>query len=128
MQQRGRLQRVVLLEDIETTGFSRCRHEITVIGTVVSSSSVACSEVGMFSEECVDEPFGRARPPPPATCLCCQSNSFRASVFARVYSIAAYLSFMSAAAPGVLCLAFWQSLRLVVSSRQKMFDRTNVGV
>jgi hypothetical protein len=48
MRQRGRLQRVMLLEDIDTTGFSRCRHEITVIGTVVSSSSMACSEVGMF--------------------------------------------------------------------------------
>ena len=76
----------------------------------------------MSWEECVDEPVGRAR------------HSVRASVFACVYSIAAYLSFMSAAAPELHVGRCCQRrpvpgvLAEPEISRQKMFDRTNAGV
>jgi len=40
---RAARSRLLLLVNIETTGFSRCRHEITVIGTIVYDTA-ACAE------------------------------------------------------------------------------------
>ena len=60
-----------------------------------------CSKVGMFGEDCLDElvlASAASTTGWPTTWFCCRSNSCRASVLARVYIIAAYLSFMSAVA------------------------------
>ena len=80
----------------------------------LSTRSMTCSKVSMFWEDCLDELVlaNAASTTSWPTTWFCRSNFCRASVFARVYIITAYPSFMSAAAVSdVLWLVFWQSLR-----------------